>query len=200
MDAALDPYIHPHVLVIDELGYVAHAADAANVLYQVVNERYLKRPILVTTKKPLAAWGDVVHDGDLAEAIVDRLLERGAHFALRGRSYRTRHLKGYARLFGAATLHLDPRDDNILDPRDDYIAGDLAFVFIALGEVYGQQSNQQGMLENFQRAVRLSPDTILQRCIRELRAAAVTLPLDTTSHDTAAARSGGAAGRDTAKR
>jgi hypothetical protein len=28
----------------------------------------------------------------LAEAIVDRLLERGAHFALRGRSYRTRHL------------------------------------------------------------------------------------------------------------
>jgi len=26
------------------------------------------------------------------EAILDRLLERGAHFALRGRSYRTRHL------------------------------------------------------------------------------------------------------------
>jgi DNA replication protein DnaC len=93
LEAALDPYLHPHVLVIDELGYLAHAADAANVLYQVVNERYLKqRPILVTTNKPLAAWGDVVHDGDLAEAIVDRLLERGAHFALRGRSYRTRHL------------------------------------------------------------------------------------------------------------
>jgi hypothetical protein len=28
----------------------------------------------------------------LAEAILDRLLERGAHFAMRGRSYRTRHL------------------------------------------------------------------------------------------------------------
>ncbi|MGH2610128.1 MAG: IS21-like element helper ATPase IstB [Tepidiformaceae bacterium] len=94
LDAALEPYLHPHVLVIDELGYLSHAADAANVLYRVVNERYLKqRSILVTTNKPLAAWGDVVHDGDLAEAIVDRLLERGAHFALRGRSYRTRHLK-----------------------------------------------------------------------------------------------------------
>ena len=34
-----------------------------------------------------------MHDGDLAQAIVDRLLERGAQFALRGRSYRTRHLK-----------------------------------------------------------------------------------------------------------
>ncbi len=94
LEVVLEPYLHPHVLVIDELGYLSHGADAANVLYRVVNERYLtQRPILVTTNKPLAAWGDVVHDGDLAEAIVDRLLERGAHFALRGRSYRTRHLK-----------------------------------------------------------------------------------------------------------
>lgn len=94
LDLALEPYLHPHVLVIDELGYLTHAPDAANVLYRVVNERYLKhRPILLTTNKPLAALGDVLHDGDLAEAILDRLLERGAHFAMRGRSYRTRHLK-----------------------------------------------------------------------------------------------------------
>jgi hypothetical protein len=35
----------------------------------------------------------VLHGGDLADAILDRLLERGPHFVLRGRSYRTRHLK-----------------------------------------------------------------------------------------------------------
>lgn len=94
LDTALAPYLHPHVLVLDEVGYLAHAADAANVLYRVVNERYLKnKPILVTTNKPLAAWGHVLHDGDLAEAILDRLLERGAHLEMRGRSYRTRHLK-----------------------------------------------------------------------------------------------------------
>jgi DNA replication protein DnaC len=79
--------------VIDELGYLSHAADAANVLYRVVNERYLKRrPMLLTTNKPLAVLGEVLHDGDLAEAILDGLFERGVHFALRGRSYRTRHL------------------------------------------------------------------------------------------------------------
>lgn len=94
LDGALEPYVHPHVLVIDELGYLSHAPDAANVLYRVVNERYLAhRPMLLTTNKPLAALGEVLHDGDLAEAILDRLLERGAHFAMRGRSYRTRHLK-----------------------------------------------------------------------------------------------------------
>ena len=93
LEMALDPFLHPHVLVIDELGYLTHATDAANALYRVVNERYLKqRPMLLTTNKPLAALGDVLHDGDLAEAILDRLLERGAHFAMRGRSYRTKHL------------------------------------------------------------------------------------------------------------
>lgn len=95
LDAAVAAYLHPAVLVLDEIGYLAHAADAANVLYRVVNERYLRgKPILVTTNKPLAAWGQVLHDGDLAEAILDRLLERGTHFEMRGRSYRTRHLKG----------------------------------------------------------------------------------------------------------
>lgn len=104
LDAALAPYLHPHVLALDEVGYLSHAADAANVLYRVVNERYLRgKPILVTTNKPLAAWGHVLHDGDLAEAILDRLLERGAHFEMRGRSYRTRHLKGEDSPRAAAT-------------------------------------------------------------------------------------------------
>lgn len=94
LDPALEPYVHPHVLVLDELGYQSYAPDAANVLYRVVNDRYLKRrPMIVTTNKPLAALGQLLHDGDLAEAILDRLLERGTHFVLRGRSYRTRHLK-----------------------------------------------------------------------------------------------------------
>jgi DNA replication protein DnaC len=48
---------------------------------------------MVTTNKHWAALGQVLHDGDLAEAILDRLLERGSHYVLRGRSYRTRHLK-----------------------------------------------------------------------------------------------------------
>ncbi len=94
LELALGPYLHPHVLVVDELGYLTHAPDAANVLYRVVNERYLKRrSIVFTTNKPLAALGQVLHDGDLAEAILDRVLERGTHFVLRGRSWRLRHQK-----------------------------------------------------------------------------------------------------------
>jgi len=87
-------YTHPPVLVIDEVGYLTVGGDAANLMFQVVNERYLhRRPMLFTTNKPLAAWGLVLHDPDLAEAILDRVLERGRLVELRGASYRTRHLK-----------------------------------------------------------------------------------------------------------
>jgi DNA replication protein DnaC len=92
LEAALHNYLHPHVLVIDEVGYLSLTDNAANVLFQVVNERYLARkPMLFTTNKPLAAWGHVLHDPDLAEAILDRVLEHGRHIQLRGPSYRTRH-------------------------------------------------------------------------------------------------------------
>jgi len=37
LEEALEPYVHPHVLVIDELGYQSYAADAAHVLFRVVS-------------------------------------------------------------------------------------------------------------------------------------------------------------------
>lgn len=86
-------FVAPHVLVIDEVGYLHHADDAANVLFGVVDQRYLrKRPIILTTNKRLSAWGEVLHDPDLAEVILDRILERGVHLSLGGPSWRRRHL------------------------------------------------------------------------------------------------------------
>lgn len=85
-------WTEPHVLVIDEVGYLHHAPDAANVLFGVVDQRYLARkPMIFTTNKRLREWGDVLHDPDLAEVILDRVLERGEHLALGGRSWRTRN-------------------------------------------------------------------------------------------------------------
>jgi len=95
------------VLIIDEVGYLSYGPDAANVLFHVVNERHLKkRPMIFTTNKPLPAWGSVLHDADLAEAIIDRILERGRFIALDGPSSRTRHLKPNE--LTAATENLAP--------------------------------------------------------------------------------------------
>lgn len=90
---ALARFTHPHVLVVDEVGYLTYGTDAANMLFHVVNDRHKrKRSMIFTTNKPLAAWGGVLHDEDLAHAIVDRVLEHGRLIHLDGPSMRTKHL------------------------------------------------------------------------------------------------------------
>ncbi len=85
----LTAFVEPHVLVVDELGYLSYGPDAANVLFQVVDQRYLKRrPMVFTSNKEPQDWGAVLHDPDLADAIVDRVLERGEILRLQGKSFR----------------------------------------------------------------------------------------------------------------
>jgi DNA replication protein DnaC len=90
---ATQTYVQPDVLIIDEVGYLHHADDAANVLYGVVDRRcQRRRPIVFTTNKRMKEWGRVLHDPELAVALLDRVLERGAHMTLGGKSRRTHHL------------------------------------------------------------------------------------------------------------
>ena len=48
--------------------------------------------MIFTTNKQLDDWGKVLHDEDMAAAILDRVLERGRFIHLDGPSGRTRHL------------------------------------------------------------------------------------------------------------
>ena len=90
---ALTVYTHPGLLVVDEVGYLTYGTDAANMLFHVVNDRHKRRRAMIfTTNKPLSTWGRVLHDDDLALAIVDRILERGRLLTLDGPSMRTKHL------------------------------------------------------------------------------------------------------------
>ena len=91
--AALTTYTHPALLVVDEVGYLTYGTDAANMLFHVVNDRHRrKRSMIFTTNKVLGTWGRVLHDEDLAQAIIDRVLERGRLLTLDGPSMRTKHL------------------------------------------------------------------------------------------------------------
>jgi len=63
-------------------------------ILSVVNLRYQKgKPILFTTNKSLKQWGRVLHDEELARAILDRTLHYGEHIRLNGQSYRLRGRK-----------------------------------------------------------------------------------------------------------
>ena len=63
------------------------------MLFHVVNERHRRhRAMIFTTNKALKGWGRVLHDEDLAQAILDRVLERGRLIRLYGPSVRTLHV------------------------------------------------------------------------------------------------------------
>jgi IstB-like ATP binding protein len=118
---------------IDEVGYLSYGPDAANVLFHVVNHRYLKkRPMIFTTNKPLRAWGKVLHDEDLAAAILDRALERGRFIHLDGPSGRTGHLNLEEALPGTADR---ARISGISPPQFPEPTGRMTFLDFA--DVYG---------------------------------------------------------------
>jgi DNA replication protein DnaC len=80
----------PSVLVIDEVGYLPFERQAANLLFQLVNRRYERGSIILTSNQPVGNWGEVFGDNVLATAILDRLLHHSHVISIKGDSYRLR--------------------------------------------------------------------------------------------------------------
>lgn len=83
-------YAGASLLIIDELGYLPLANEAAAALFQVVTQRYLKGSIVLTTNRGISSWGQIFDDPMVAAAILDRLLHRSTVLAITGDSYRMR--------------------------------------------------------------------------------------------------------------
>ena len=80
----------PRLLVIDEVGYLPLANEAAAALFQVITQRYLKSSTVLTTNLGLGSWGKIFDDPMVAAAMLDRLLHRSVVFNIDGESYRMR--------------------------------------------------------------------------------------------------------------
>lgn len=83
-------YARPHLLCIDEVGYLAYDASAADLLYEVVNRRYESRSILITTNRVFKDWGAVFPNAASIQTILDRLLHHADVTLIEGPSYRVR--------------------------------------------------------------------------------------------------------------
>jgi DNA replication protein DnaC len=96
-------YCGPAVLVIDELGYLPMQAEAAAALFEVVQRRYLKGSIILTTNRGIASWGQIFDDPMIAAAMLDRLLHRSIVLWIDGESYRMRAHRAQAERLRAAS-------------------------------------------------------------------------------------------------
>ncbi len=80
----------PKLLIIDELGYLPFERRAAHLLFQLVNRRYERGSMILTSNLPVGNWGEVFGDAVLATAILDRLLHHSHVITIKGESYRLR--------------------------------------------------------------------------------------------------------------
>ena len=84
-------YAGPRLLIIDELGYLPLAADAAAALFQVINTRYANgSSTAITTNVGIGSWATAFGDPVVAAAMLDRLLHHGVVVGIDGPSYRLR--------------------------------------------------------------------------------------------------------------
>lgn len=64
------------VLAIDELGYLNIKPEQTNIFFKLMEERHRRRPTLLTTNLPYAAWQDFLNNRALTQALLSRLRER----------------------------------------------------------------------------------------------------------------------------
>lgn len=86
----LRTYTNIGVLCIDEVGYLSFDDKAADLLYEVVNRRYERKSVILTTNRPFKEWNEVFPNATCIVTLLDRLLHHADITVIEGESYRVR--------------------------------------------------------------------------------------------------------------
>ena len=97
----------PRLLIIDEIGYLPMNREAS-LFFRLLNRRYEKASIILTSNKGFADWGEMFGDHVLATAILERLLHHSTTLNIKGESYRLKE----KRKAGVLTKNTTPISDD----------------------------------------------------------------------------------------
>jgi DNA replication protein DnaC len=88
---AMKTFTGPRLLIIDELGFLPIDRTGADLLYQVISNRYETGSVVITTNRAFRDWGMLLNnDNTLASAVIDRLVHHGTLIQIKGESYRVK--------------------------------------------------------------------------------------------------------------
>ncbi|MEA9393644.1 IS21-like element helper ATPase IstB [Acerihabitans sp. TG2] len=104
---------YSRVLILDEIGYLPMTREEASLFFRLLNRRYEKASIILTSNKSFTDWGEVFGDNVLASAILDRLLHHSTTVNIKGESYRLKD-KRKAGMLSAKTVSGIAPDDTLL--------------------------------------------------------------------------------------
>jgi len=92
-DTALNKYLKPDLLIIDDMGLKQLPNRAGEYLFEIIMRRYEVRSTIMTSNRPIEDWGKLIGDVPTAGAILDRLLQHAEIIPFKGKSYRLNNRK-----------------------------------------------------------------------------------------------------------
>ena len=78
------------LLIIDELGFVPLSKTGAELLFEIISQRYERGSIIITSNLPFDEWTEVFGSERLTGAILDRLTHHVHILEMNGDSFRLR--------------------------------------------------------------------------------------------------------------
>ncbi len=84
----LNHMIHIDVLLIDELGYLNLRPEQSNMFFKLMEERYTRKPTLITTNLSYNEWYEFLGNKKMVEALLDRLCHHCHTITIEGPSLR----------------------------------------------------------------------------------------------------------------
>src|SRR2546430_11229773 len=69
-------YANVGLLCIDEVGYLSYDDKAADILFEVINRRYERKSLIVTTNRIFKEWNEVFPNATCIATMLDRLLHQ----------------------------------------------------------------------------------------------------------------------------
>lgn len=91
---ALQKYVKPQALILDELGYLPIDKKGADLLFQIISQRYERGAIILSGNRAYKDWPEIFNnDATLTSAMLDRLLHHAETIVVEGKSYRMKDRK-----------------------------------------------------------------------------------------------------------
>jgi len=83
--------INQNLLIIDELGFVPLSKTGAELLFELISQRYERGSIIITSNLPFDEWTQTFGTERLTGALLDRLTHHVHILEMNGDSYRLKH-------------------------------------------------------------------------------------------------------------
>lgn len=76
------------LIILDDFGLQPMTQEIRLTLLQLLEDRYGKKSIIITSQLPVAKWYEYINDPTLADAIMDRMTANAVRIELKGESLR----------------------------------------------------------------------------------------------------------------